>query len=175
MRAPDNRQGSMGLPEDSAPDIQVPVMQMEVDSQNFLRTPNLHDGYVVGIHMAQKNFVRISVVDVSGRSYAMDLLGLRRFRCDGFAEGNIILSVEIISGAKPCRGPLVRLLGEVHPTAAEPYRMKHERWRADCSEEIARGSLTLVEIAPSYGCEILALCESVKIESVEAIDLGGEA
>jgi hypothetical protein len=91
-------------------------------------------------------------------------------RRDGFAEGNIIHHVIVTTKAKPSITALRKLLGEPHQSVGEPHRGQNEAWIARCEQSVVDGDLKFFELQPSYGCEILALCENVKVEAVACSD-----
>jgi len=144
-------------------------MDIELTSHGYLRRPNLHDGRVLGLNLVGKG-LRLSVSDIDGRSYILELVGLQRLRCNEFAEGNIIHHIIITTRAKPSSASLRKLLGEPHPSVGEPHRRRHEDWRARCEQSVLDGDLTFVELQSSYGCEMWALCESVKVEAAPRLD-----
>ena len=144
-------------------------MNIELTSQGYLRRPNLHDGYVFGLNLVDKG-LRVAVSDADGRNYILELAGLQRLRCNEFAEGNIIHHIIIATRARPSSASLRKLLGEPHPSVGEPRRGQHEDWCARCEQSVLKGDLTFVELQSSYGCEMWALCESVKIEAAPRSD-----
>lgn len=99
----------------------------------------------------------------SGEAFTLSLAGLQKLRCDGFAEGNVIFSLEITRNTTPKLETLYRLTGE--PPAREPYRSRHQEWMDELSREIVAGHLTLVSLEPSYGCLLTALCETVTMST----------
>jgi hypothetical protein len=139
-------------------------MDLDLTSHGYLRSPDLHDGHVIGLHLVGKN-ARVTVTDVSGRAFVLELVGLTRLRCNEFAEGNIIHHIIVTTKAKPPAASLRKLLGEPHPSVGEPHRARHEAWIARCEQGIVDGNLSFVELQPNYGCELLALCESVNVEA----------
>ena len=144
-------------------------MDIELTSHGYLRSPNLHDGYVLGLKLVDKG-LRVAVSDADGRKYILELAGLQRLRCNEFAQGNIIHHIIITTRAKPSSASLRKLLGEPHPSVGEPHRGQHEDWRARCEQRVLDGDLTFVELQSSYGCEMWALCESVKVEAAPKLD-----
>jgi hypothetical protein len=138
-------------------------MEFVINPDGFLSQPDLRDGSVVGLRLLDKTTLQISTQTAGGEEFALVLAGLQRLRCDGFAVGNVIFSVEITCNAAPNLETLYRLTGE--PPAREPYRSRHEEWMAELSREIVEGRLTLVSLEPSYGCIVTALCETVQISA----------
>ena len=130
-------------------------MDLELTSHGYLRSPNLHDGRVVGLHLVGKN-ARVIVTDTSDQKFVLELVGLTNLRCSEFAEGNIIHHVIVTTKAKPTATSLRKLLGEPHPSVGEPHRARHEAWITSCEQSVLDGDLSFVELLPSYGCEIWA-------------------
>lgn len=137
-------------------------MDFVVNSDGFLSEPNLHDGRVLSLRLLDKS-LQLGVQTAAGAAFTLSLDGLQRLRCDGFAEGNVIFSIEITRNATPKLETLYRLTGE--PPAREPYRSRHQEWMEELSREIVDGHLTLLSLEPSYGCILTALCETVSISA----------
>lgn len=133
-----------------------------IDSHGLLCDPSFHDGHILGVNLLDPSHARLHLRSADKQAYLLDLLGLERLRCDGFAERNTILSVALTCGAAPHMPHLHWLLGEA--LGSEPYRTRHEAWVAEIRQQITGGQLTLVAVEPSDGCEIVALCKSVRID-----------
>lgn len=146
-------------------------MDLELTSHGYLRSPNLHDGHVVGLQLVGKN-ARVTVTDTSDQRFVLELVGLRNLRCNEFAQGNIIHHVIITTRAKPPSASLRKLLDKPHPSVGELPRGQYEAWVARCEQSVIDGDLVFVELQPSYGCEILALCENVKVEEDARMEKG---
>jgi len=61
---------------------------------------------------------------------------------------------------------LTFLLDPPHPSVAEPFRKSYEEGIVRVAGDIEAGRATLVSITPSYGCELVALCERVELARV---------
>jgi len=134
--------------------------------EGSLRSPNFHDGYVKGVRLVGEKALNIDLETVEGLPHVMRCGGLQRFLCDGFAEGNIISHILVLRGVEPPLDSVRRLCGELHPSVKDPHRARHEAWIQGVIEKISTGAKTFVEIVPSYGAEILALCEAISIDPV---------
>jgi len=97
----------------------------------------------------------------------MQMIGVEAFVCDDFREGNIICDVQIVSGIAPSNNLLDRLYRAPHSTAEQDYHDRHHLLVARKVENIKAGSLFLVVLNPSYGCDLRALCQEVIIVSHE--------
>jgi hypothetical protein len=137
-------------------------MELVIDADGMLSEPNLQDGNVLSLRLLDKG-LRLGVQTAAGEPFTLSLTGLQRLRCDGFAEGNVIFSLEITRNAAPKLETLYRLTGE--PPAREPYRSRHQEWMDELSRDIVAGHLTLVSLEPSYGCILTALCETVSLSA----------
>ena len=135
------------------------AMAFVLDDHGYLRDPNLHDGLVDGIHLPSDTAVTVSLRDIQGQRFSMQLIGAVAFVCDDFRLGNIILDVQIASRVTPDMDTLGSLFGTPHPSAAEGHARALERY----AEKIREGTLALVTINPSYGCTLTALCREVLI------------
>lgn len=124
----------------------------------------LHDGFVDGIHFPNDTTARLWLREVGGRAYVMDLIGVDRLLCNDFRQGNIILAISATTGVSPDRRALDFLFGP--PPDAEPFRKRHAESVEREIRRIMDGTVTLVAIIPSYGCELVALCTKVLIQPV---------
>jgi hypothetical protein len=138
-------------------------MDFVTGPDGMLTEPHLHDGAVLGVRLVDKTALHVNVQTAGGQPFDLVLAGLQRLRCDGFAEANTIYSVEIVRNTTARLELLYRLLGE--PPAREPYRSRHDDWMAELNADISAGRLVLVSLEPSYGCAIMALCETVRIDA----------
>ena len=133
-------------------------MDFELDQEGFLLKPDIHDGYLLAIELPDEGIPRLTLQNLSGERFALQMEQVDRLLCDGFAEGNIVREIRITIGQEPGIEPLRRLLGELHPSVQEPYISQHERWVERTRQAIVDGAATLVELVPSYGCEVFAIC-----------------
>lgn len=144
-------------------------MELELDSHGYLTMPNLHDGHLIALQLVGKS-LRLTVTDASKHNFIIELVGIKRLRCNEFSEGNIIHHVVLTSLAKPPMTSLRKLLGEPHASIAESYREQHEVWVGSYEQSVVDGHLLFMELQPSYGCEVLALCESIKVDKLPSLD-----
>jgi hypothetical protein len=136
-------------------------MDFVTGPDGLLTEPHLYDGAVLGVRLVDKTALHVNVQTAGGQPFELVLAGLQRLRCDGFAEANTIYSVEIVRNTAARLELLYRLVGE--PPAKEPYRTRHDEWMAELNSDLSAGRLALVSLEPSYGCAIMALCETVRI------------
>jgi hypothetical protein len=116
---------------------------------------SFHDGSVDGILVSGKD-AKVFLRDVSGSCFTMALSGVERLKVDDFREGNIILRLSMLAGGK-CDADLIRDLYEPseHDRGADEFLSRLQ-------ERVNNEKLVLVEITPSYGCSLLALCAEVR-------------
>ena len=138
-------------------------MDIELDNADRLLRPGFHDGYLLGVELIGSNEAAVKLRKLSGERYSLNLSGVERLLCNGFAEGNIVSEIYLMSGAPPPLPNLRVLMSPPHASAAEEYHAKHEAVLRQKAELVRQRDLTFVAIEPSYGCELYALCRSVGI------------
>jgi hypothetical protein len=139
-------------------------MSFALDPHGYLIEPQLHDGYIIGLDLGEEGVLRIRLRDLSGMRFVMRLVGLSRLISDEFREANIIFDIAIFRGEPPPAELVGALLGELHPSVGSPYREQHQLAIEECTRRIAENETTLVNISPSYGCGLLALCQEVFVD-----------
>lgn len=127
--------------------------------------PTFHDGNLTGLTVAKAAAI-LSVVRSDGVEWRIELEGVRYLKADDFREGNIVSSCRAITQADPPRGLLETLARGPHESAAREYHEKHQLFIDDLAEQVRQGSLTLLIVEPSYGCELLAISERVEAFAV---------
>jgi hypothetical protein len=96
--------------------------------------------------------------DSSGGRHALTLRGLERLRATDLREGNIILDVVVRACEVGDSGSL-RDLFDLGTTDRDEGFLENLIARATKDRKL------LVEISPSYGCSLLALCQHVEMEN----------
>jgi hypothetical protein len=127
--------------------------------------PTFHDGNLTGLTVAKAAAI-LSVVRSDGVEWRIELEGVRYLKADDFREGNIVSSCRAITRADPPRGLLETLARGPHESAAPEYHEKHQLFINDLAEQVRQGSLTLLIVEPSFGCELLAISERVEAFAV---------
>lgn len=123
--------------------------------------PSFHDGLLCGLSVTETT-ATLSLVEVDGRRWSVELTGVRLLKADDFRQGNIVLDLELVTGEPPPRAWLEKLLPAPHPGVAAAYHDAHRSHIEELEAGIAAGALTFVVLSPSYGCELLAICESCR-------------
>jgi hypothetical protein len=138
------------------------AVEFELDKNGILLRPAIHDGHLVGINLPDKGIAHLTMQNLSGQRFVLEMAGVERLVCNGFAEGNIILDVQIISGYAPTKEALQSLMDDLHPNVKEPYISQHEAWISRTKQNIIDGKSIFLEVAPSYGCEVFGICAAVR-------------
>jgi hypothetical protein len=122
---------------------------------------HLHDGYVDGIVVSGKE-AKLLLRSVSGDTFEMSLNGVEHLKADDFREGNIILRVVLHKGGE-CSADLLHDL-----YAPSEYDSGAADFLARLQVRVREEKMVLVEIMPSYGCSLLALCKDARIVPTSA-------
>ena len=118
------------------------------------------DGIVIKDQVATLYFSR-----ADGRGCEVTLSGIDALHMDDFQQGNIVVLFEVTSGEPPRKSlDFERLYGSPHPSAAKEYHEKSESFRARKHRAIEAGELTVVEMQPAIGADLLATCDRVELK-----------
>lgn len=123
----------------------------------------LHDASFDGVITSGKTstlyFTRSGGVGCAVTLHEVIALEMRDFR-----EGNICVIFEITNGEAPNSNiDFDRLFPRPHPSASAEYHAKHGDFLKSKLTAIEAGNLTLVEMQPAYGADLLAVCHSVNL------------
>jgi len=133
------------------------------------RVPSFHDGWLTSISVGDKT-ATLGLTRSCGSTFELRLDDVIALHAEDFREGNIISRVEVISGEEPaCYGLdviLERLFASPHPDAPPEYHAQHAEFRSDVLQRISRGDATLIVIGASYGCDLVAVCHSIRLRQV---------
>lgn len=120
---------------------------------------HLHDGFVDGILLSGKE-ATVLLRTVSGETFDMKLSDVEYLKADDFLQGNIILQVVLHTG--DCPADLLASL-----CALSPYDPGAGDFLLRLQARVRDEQMVLVEITPSYGCSLLALCKAARISPVQ--------
>lgn len=121
----------------------------------------LHDASFDGIVTSGKNNT-LYFTSSDGRGCAVTLGEVSHLHVTDFREGNIVILFEITSGEMPDQNiEWERLLGAAHPTSSAGHQAAHADFLQSTLTAIEAGTLTVVEMQPAYGADLLALCQTV--------------
>lgn len=126
------------------------------DEEGSLVKPVLHDALLYRIDFGGKQ-VTLRCRAPNGHETRIELRGVAHFFSTGLAEQNILLDVCIEEDLEACSRALSRIL----PGTGEPQ----QKYRAAVLDKLRQGDLRLLRFSPSYGGEIMVLCEDAVHES----------
>lgn len=127
--------------------------------------PNFHDGNLTGLSVFERT-ATLSIVRYDGVRWQIELSGVRYLRADGFREGNIISHCEVVTNAEPSRALLEAVASGPHESAAQEYHDQYRLFIDGIAEQVKSGHLSLLSVEPSYGCDVLAICERAEATEV---------
>lgn len=127
--------------------------------------PSFHDGHLTGV-VVDEGSARLSLKRANGDAWEVHLIGVDALKMDDFRQGNIVLSVEVTSGAAPEPGPFHRLFEAPHASAASKYHDSHRELISRKMATVEEGAATLFLLTPAYGADMVALCRSVDCNPV---------
>ena len=124
----------------------------------------MHDATFDGIVIKDK-VATLYFSATDGRGCEVRLSGIDALHMDDFQQGNIVVLFETTTG-EPLRKTvgLERLYGSPHPSAAKEYHEKSEAFLGRKHRVIEAGGLTVVEMQPAIGADLLATCERVELK-----------
>jgi hypothetical protein len=122
-----------------------------------LANPNLHDGLLLGILTSDK-IVDLIVADIEKRKYQIKLHDIVILYATQFKEGNSILDVTIARGSE-VRADDLSLL---HSSDLAPNAQYMEK----LLERIGKELLFVLQVSPSYGCELLAIAKNITMQKM---------
>lgn len=122
-----------------------------------LLDPNLHDGRLLGIILPSPRDAELAVADATGKRYCIALDGVLRLHAGDFWEGNIILDVTVSRGERV-------LVDDLAPLAfAGQNQAQSEAYLKSVHNQVVRESLFVIQLNPSYGCYLTAVCKMIRI------------
>lgn len=123
-----------------------------------------HDGNVVGIHVydnGNRAEITIDCLDITRR---IILDGLSKIRVDNFNGGNIVLYIDLLKYPEIPRCDLEWLF---NPNVENICQTVDPQLLNRVEEKLIERDLTMFILVPSFGCEIRALCKSIKYINIE--------
>ena len=131
--------------------------RIAVDEFNSVIDPALHDALIYRIDFGGKR-VSLFFRDPGGQNVRLDAIGVAHLHSSGLAEDNIVLAVSVEDGGNVCADLVNRILpGSTDAQCA--YRTK-------VLKRLSEKTLKLIRITPSYGGEVLILCEEIDYDFV---------
>jgi hypothetical protein len=127
---------------------------------NDIETYDFHDANFNGI-MVEENKAELLFRLNTGIVVKLLLENLNRLLCNDFREGNIVLEMIMSSDISICEPLLDVLFPKPAGMLDQHYKfMEHTR------NKLLKGELVILHIAPSYGGDLVALCERARILKV---------
>ena len=109
-----------------------------------------HDASIQSINI-NGALIEVHFKLLAGEKVVISFQDTKKFVCNYLTESNVVLSINVIRNVKKSRSLLNKL-----------YLIEDES-RYDfidkISSQITSGKMVLVEVAPSYGAEIIVLCK----------------
>jgi hypothetical protein len=125
----------------------------------------LHDAVFDGLVM-QGPGCTLYFTNADGTGCEVELIAIDALQMDDFREGNIVVLFETTTGEPPRSTiNLERLYPPPHSSAAEEYHSRHRNFQSLKTSAIATGELTLVEMQPAIGADLLVTCKQVQLKS----------
>ncbi|MEW5789797.1 MAG: hypothetical protein AB1899_18305 [Pseudomonadota bacterium] len=125
------------------------------DETGSLAEPVLHDAFIYRIDFGGKQ-VALYCRSPNGETTRIELRGVAHLFSTGLAEQNVLLDVCIEEDDEVCS----QALGRILPGAGN-YQQKY---RAVVLDKLRQKGLKLLRFSPSYGGEIIVLCEEAVYE-----------
>lgn len=132
-------------------------LKIAVDESNSVIKPMLHDALLYRIDFGGKH-VSMFFRDPDGHKVRLDAIGVAHLHSNGLAEDNIVLAVSLEDANDVGADLINRILPGV-TDAQCAYRTK-------VLKSLSEKLLKLIQITPSYGGEIVILCEDVEYDFV---------
>ena len=124
---------------------------------------SLHDAHFDGLIM-QGNDCKLFFTRSDGSECEVHLIEVDALQMDDFREGNIIVFFGTTTRECPTNlNPIDRLYGPPHSSAPAKYHEQHAAFRERKVDAVGGGDLTLVEMEPAIGGNLVAACKSVKL------------
>ena len=113
-----------------------------------------HDAQFMGIRIIENEVIELEFLKVNGERTILTLHGVTRMRAQDFREGNVVLDVHLSKVSRTARPLVEDLLGADDPTVSKVL------------DHAIQDGLLILEVNPSYGCSLLALCSRVETGAV---------
>jgi hypothetical protein len=128
---------------------------------------DLHDAELVGLNYETDKNIRLTFKTVGARRVDLVLIGIRRFAATNLWDGNTVLDVMStkFGNLEPERVPEIAKDAFSHEFVAPPSarrdgtRKQWEQWL----KQIEAGTLHALVVEPTYGAEIVAICDDLSI------------
>ena len=124
---------------------------------NAIINPDLHDAEIVAIELVNDVHIRFKLV--SDELVSVRLIDVKQICFDNLRQGNIVLDVTVSTNEKLTAKDKQKLFGEIQ------YGNSRLSFYIDALDEnLQCGNLKLIRINPSYGCNMVAICQNLVFE-----------
>lgn len=113
--------------------------------------PSVHDAEVIAVSLENEDQINITILNDNKDVIYFYLLGVEKFKCNNFLEGNIILDITVYNSQMVPQELLAQILNSDEISFYEKKLLNNE--------------LVFFSLQPSYGCEILAICRTIKYKT----------
>ena len=128
-------------------------MTMQKEAGQPIDEVNFHDGNLLGMFIGDDDQISLFIETIHSGKYTLLLGGVVRLRATEFLEGNITLDLTVRSGKELS----AKLLDELNLVSMHSENMTKLLHKYKTEE------FRIIEMNPSYGCSLLALCSSAKL------------
>lgn len=132
-------------------------IEYKLDKFGGVVFPPLHDSSMCGIRLLDKARAVLFFSTDEGDHFEVCLDGIRSIKLNDFREGNTVLDFSMMSGDE---GSL-RLVANLYEVDFESEKSKP--YFQEIIDLLNSNQLKIIQLNPSYGCDLLALCKGVKV------------
>jgi hypothetical protein len=118
--------------------------------------PPLHDAKLYSI-CTENEIIKLGFTLADREQVYCSLINVKQFTCNNFKQGNIVLDLTLYKGEALNENIKDKLFSK--PIG---YNNKFERYIESVNCKLINNELILVVLNPSYGAEIISICEDIK-------------
>ena len=130
---------------------------LNVDGE--VTSPPLHDSELISVNTDDSIVSLLFKLDDGSNVYCY-LNDTEQFVCNNFRQGNIVLDLTVITGDLLSD----ELKFKIFP-ASRVKNEKFDRYIESINNKLQKNELIIIQLNPSYGCEITAICSSISFNS----------
>jgi len=131
------------------------LLKCEIDDDGLVVCPAVHDRKISSIEFSEEE-LKLTLVESEFDSVKIRCLGVLEVACNAFRKGNIVLDISVYSGADE----FTVLLEKLYPKPKVSIE-KFDRFLQNIRTRITNNELIIVQLNPSYGGEVIVLCEEI--------------
>lgn len=117
---------------------------------------DLHDANLNSIELLKDDRIKLGLSDDENKTRHVIFAGVKSLICNNFREGNIVFEMDELPFNSIDKNIVESVLG-ISEGDSSDYVKK-------ILSEIHSGSLKIIRIRPSYGADIIILCEGFTLE-----------